>query len=238
MITVRHRHERGQTRLDWLDSRHTFSFGDYYDPAHMGFGSLRVINDDRIAPGAGFGRHPHRDMEILTYVLAGTLQHRDSLGTGSLIRPGDVQRMTAGTGILHSEYNHSPAEPVHLLQVWILPEERGLRPGYEQKTFPESERRGRLRLVASRDGRDGSVTVRQDVDLFAALLGPGDDVAHPLRRGRRAWVQVATGAVTLNGRPLQAGDGAEVEDEPALRLTADGPAEILLFDLGGDSVHG
>ncbi len=232
MITVRHRQERGQTLLDWLDSRHTFSFGDYYDPAHMGFASLRVINDDRIAPGAGFGRHPHRDMEILTYVLAGSLEHRDSLGTGSVIRPSDVQRMTAGTGILHSEYNHSPTEPVHLLQIWILPEQGGLRPGYEQKTFPESERRGRLRLVASRDGREGTITVRQDVDLFAALLGPGDAVTHALRPGRRAWVQVATGAVTLNGQPLQAGDGAAVEDEPVLRLTADGPAEVLLFDLG------
>jgi len=232
MITVRHRQERGQTLLDWLDSRHTFSFGDYYDTAHMGFGSLRVINDDRVAPGAGFGRHPHRDMEILTYVLAGSLEHRDSLGTGSVIRPGDVQRMTAGTGILHSEYNHSPAEPVHLLQIWILPEQRGLPPGYEQRNFPESERRGRLRLVASRDGREGTIRVRRDVDLYAALLGPGDVVAHALRPGRRAWVQVATGAVTLNGQPLQAGDGAAVEDEAALRLTAEGPAEVLLFDLG------
>ena len=231
MIRVRSADERGQTALDWLDSRHSFSFNDYYDPAHMGFRTLRVINDDKVAPGAGFGRHPHRDMEILTYVICGALEHRDSLGSGEVLRPGEVQRMTAGTGIAHSEFNPSPTEPVHLLQIWLLPERRGLTPGYEQKPFPEAERRGRWRLVASRDGRDGSVTIHQDADVYATLLEPGESVRHELRPGRHAWVQVARGSAALNGRPLGAGDGAAVSDESALTVAATEPAELLLFDL-------
>jgi quercetin 2,3-dioxygenase len=231
MITLRPAHRRGRTAIDWLDSQHSFSFGDYYDPAHMGYRSLRVINDDRVAPGGGFGRHPHRNMEVVTYVLEGALEHRDSLGTGSVIRAGDVQRMTAGTGIYHSEFNPSDAEPVHLLQIWLLPEELNLRPGYEQRSAAELAAGGPLRLLASRDGRDGSVTVHQDVDLFAARLGAGEGVTHRLRPGRGAWVQVTRGAVGLNGRPLRAGDGAAVEDEAELRLTAAGPAEALVFDL-------
>jgi redox-sensitive bicupin YhaK (pirin superfamily) len=197
----------------------------------MSFRSLRVLNDDRVAPGGGFGTHPHRDMEIITYVLAGSLEHCDSLGTGSVITPGEVQRMTAGTGILHSEYNPSPTAPAHFLQIWLTPERRGLAPGYEQRAFPQAERRGRLRRVAGRDGADGAVRVHQDVDLYAALLDPGQEVSHRLRPGRHAWVQVARGAVTLNGRPLTEGDGAAVSDEPGLRLAADEPAEVLLFDL-------
>src|SRR3954447_21276694 len=201
MIAVRPAADRGRTTTDWLDSRHTFSFNDYYDPAYVQFRDLRVINDDKVAPAAGFGTHPHRDMEIITYVVRGALEHKDSLGTGSVIRPGDVQRMSAGTGIRHSEFNPSPTEPVHLLQIWIMPERRGLPPEYEQKAFPEAERRGRWRLVASHDGRDGSVTVHQDVDLYATILGPGESAARPLRPGRYAWVQVARGAVTVNGTP-------------------------------------
>jgi redox-sensitive bicupin YhaK (pirin superfamily) len=231
MITIRPANERGQTEIGWLDSKHTFSFGDYYDPDHMSFRSLRVLNEDWVLPGTGFGRHPHRDMEILTYVLEGGLEHRDSLGTGAVIRPGEVQRMTAGTGILHSEVNASREEPVHLLQIWIMPERSGLKPGYEQRAFPEAERRGRLRLVAARDGRDGAVTVHQDVDLFAGLLDAEDQVTHRPRPGRHAWVQVARGAVTLNGRRLQAGDGAAVSEEPAIELAATEPSEVLLFDL-------
>jgi redox-sensitive bicupin YhaK (pirin superfamily) len=233
VIQYRPAGERGRTRLGWLDSRHTFSFGDYWDRRHMGYRSLRVVNDDRVAPGAGFGTHPHRDMEIFTYVLDGELEHRDSLGTGSVIRPGEVQRMSAGTGILHSEYNPSRDRPVHFLQIWIEPSDRGLRPEYEQKAFPEAERRGRLRLVASPDGRDGSVTVHQDADVYAAVLGPGDRVGHPLRPGRGAWVHVARGAAVLNDRPLGTGDGAAVEGEAALELSgAEEGAEVLLFDLG------
>ena len=231
MITVRRSEDRGQTALDWLDSRHSFSFGDYYDPAHMGFGALRVINDDRIAPKSGFGAHPHRDMEIVTYVLDGALEHRDSLGNGSSITAGEVQRMTAGTGIRHSEYNGSPVEPVHLLQIWILPEKRGLVPGYEQRRFSPEEKRGRLRLIASRDGRDGSVTIHQDVDLYAGLLDLGDRVTHVLRPGRRAWVQVARGQVRLGDSLLRPGDGAAIQEEAAVDLTATQPAEVLVFDL-------
>jgi hypothetical protein len=231
MITIRSAESRGQTRLDWLDSRHSFSFGDYYDPDELGFRSLRVLNDDRVAPARGFGMHPHRDMEIVTYVLDGSLEHRDSLGTGSVIRPGDLQRMTAGTGILHSEFNPSPDAPVHLLQIWLLPERRGLKPGYEQRHFPESERRGRLRLVAARDERDGAIGIHQDADLYAAILETGDQVSHPLRPGRSAWVHVARGAVTLNGQLLRAGDGAAATAESVLNLAATESAEVLLFDL-------
>jgi redox-sensitive bicupin YhaK (pirin superfamily) len=231
MIVLRPAAARGQTRLSWLDSRHTFSFGDYYDPANESFRSLRVLNDDKIAAGGGFGAHPHRDFEIVSYVVAGALEHKDSLGTGSVVRPGDVQRMTAGTGIRHSEYNPSATEPTHLLQIWLTPERRGLTPGYEQKNFPAADRRSRWRLLASPDGRDGSVTIRQDADLWGTLLETGEAAAHELRPGRAAWLQVARGAVTLNGRPLAAGDGAAVTDERALAVAATEPAELLLFDL-------
>jgi quercetin 2,3-dioxygenase len=231
MITVRPTSERGHVERGWLDSYFTFSFADYHDPRHMGFRSLRVINEDRVQPGTGFGMHPHRDMEILTYVLEGALEHRDSLGTGSVIRPGDVQRMSAGTGIVHSEANPSSSEPVHLLQIWILPERAGIAPGYEQRAFPEDERRSRLRLLASRDGRAGSLTIHQDTELYATLLAAGESVTHHLRPDRHAWVQVARGAVTLNGKPLRAGDGAAVSDEKAVTLSASEGSEVLLFDL-------
>jgi len=201
MITVRHANERGAANFGWLDSRHTFSFGDYYDPAQMGFGPLRVINEDRVSPGQGFGTHGHKDMEIISYVLEGGLEHRDSKGTGSVIRPGDVQVMSAGSGIRHSEFNHSKTEPVHFLQIWVMPDRRGIAPRYEQKTFTDTEKRGRLRLVASSDGRDGSVVVHQDVELFAALLNSGEKVAHALAAGRRAWLQVMRGAMALDASP-------------------------------------
>ncbi len=231
MITLRPSHERGHANHGWLDTYHTFSFADYYDPRHMGFRHLRVINEDRVQPGAGFDPHSHRDMEILTYVLEGALEHRDSMGNGSVIRPGEVQRMSAGTGISHSEYNYSKAEPVHLLQIWIVPEQRGLKPGYEQRSFKIQEERGTLRLIAARDGRGGAVTVHQDIDLFVALLDRGERVVHRLKSGRHAWVQVARGAVMINGLPLKAGDGAAVSEEDALRISADDNSELLLFDL-------
>jgi len=231
MITVRHRDERGRVNMGWLDSHHTFSFGHYYDPAHMGFRALRVINDDRVIPGAGFPTHGHADMEIVSYVLDGALEHKDTLGTSSVIRPGEVQRMSAGSGIRHSEYNASKTEPAHFLQIWILPDEEGMVPGYEQKAFPTEEKEGRLRLVGSKDGRDGSVTIHQDVDLYATLLRDGDAVTHDLRPGRYAWVQVARGQARLNGITLKEGDGAAVRDETALTLDSDTGAEVLLFDL-------
>ncbi len=233
MITIRRAEERGHADHGWLDTRHTFSFADYYDSAHMGFGDLRVINEDRVRPGAGFGTHGHRDMEIISYVLEGELAHRDSMGNGSTIRPGEVQRMSAGTGVRHSEANPSRDQPVHFLQIWILPSEQGLAPGYEQKAFPEAERRGRLRLVASPDGRDGSVTIHQDARLSIALLAGGERVRHELAKGRRAFVHVARGELTLNGERLRAGDGAAISDEAALEIagTGDGAAEVLVFDL-------
>lgn len=231
MITIRPAMERGRADFGWLDSRHTFSFGHYHDPRHMGFGPLRVINEDRVRPGAGFETHGHRDMEIVSYVLEGALEHRDSLGTGSVIRPGEVQRMTAGTGIRHSEFNHSATEPVHFLQVWILPERNGLEPGYEQRAFPAAESRGRLRLIGSRDGRDGSVTVHQDVELYVALIGPGEGAVHDLRAGRRAWLQVVRGVVRVDRERLTAGDGCAVEQEREVALEAEGLAEVLLFDM-------
>jgi redox-sensitive bicupin YhaK (pirin superfamily) len=231
MVSIRHRDERGATRLDWLDSRHTFSFGEYYDPQHMGFRSLRVINDDRVAPGAGFGTHGHRDMEIVTYVLSGSLAHRDSTGTGEELRRGDVQRMSAGTGIRHSEYNGSKQDPVHFLQIWVLPERSGLAPEYQQLHFGDDEKRGRLRLIASQDGRDGSLIIHQDMDLFGSILDAGDKTSHQLRPGRHAWVQIAEGAVSLIGHKLQAGDGVEVSDQSLLELSAIEKAEFLLFDL-------
>jgi len=232
MIEIRPAGERGIANLGWLDSRHTFSFGHYYDPKHMGFGPLRVINEDRVRPGGGFDTHGHRDMEIISYVLEGALEHKDSIGTGSVIRPGDVQRMTAGSGIRHSEYNHSASDPVHFLQIWLLPDEEGLSPSYEQKNFADSEKQGRLRLVASRDGRDGSVRIHQDAALYASLLDKDSAVTHALPTNRRGWIQVVRGATDVNGKSLRAGDGAAASDLPALQITgtADG-TEILLFDL-------
>jgi hypothetical protein len=234
MITRRPSNERGHANHGWLDTFHTFSFADYHDPAHMGFRALRVINEDRVQAGRGFPTHPHADMEILTFVLAGALTHADSMGTGSTIRPGDVQRMSAGTGVTHSEFNASRTDPVHLLQIWILPEQRGLRPEYEQKAFPEAERRGRLRLIASQDGADGAVTVHQDVRLYATVLDSGQQVTQALAPGRFAWVQVARGAVALNGSALAAGDGAAIQGESQLEIVANGAAgtsELLLFEL-------
>jgi redox-sensitive bicupin YhaK (pirin superfamily) len=231
MITVRKAQERGHAHHGWLESFHTFSFAGYHDPEQMGFRDLRVINEDRVQPKRGFGTHSHRDMEIVSYVLAGALEHRDSLGTGSVIRPGDVQRMSAGTGVSHSEFNQSASELVHFLQIWILPEREGLRPSYEQKHFPAEERTGALQLVASGGGRDGSIRIHQDVELYATLLGAGDAVEHALRAGRHAWLQVARGSCELNGVPLEAGDGAAVSGESSLRMRGSGDAELLLFDL-------
>ena len=232
MLHLRKAEERGRANLGWLDSRHTFSFGHYYDPKHMGLGPLRVINDDRVAPGAGFPTHPHADMEIISYVLEGGLAHRDSIGTGSVIRPGDVQRMSAGTGIRHSEFNASQTEPVHFLQVWIVPEKDGLEPSYEQKTFDAASKRGALKLVGSRDGRDGSVTIHRDVDLYATLPGDGGTVRHALAPGRIGWVQVAQGTATLNGEQLRPGDGVALDAGAAIELTGTSDdAEVLLFDM-------
>jgi redox-sensitive bicupin YhaK (pirin superfamily) len=232
MLRIRRAEERGRTDFGWLDSRHSFSFGDYFDPAHMGFGPLRVINDDRVTPGAGFPTHPHGDMEIISYVLDGALAHKDSLGTGSVIRPGDVQRMTAGTGIKHSEFNASKTEPVHFLQIWIIPEVEGLAPSYEQKSYPTAEKRGTLRLVASRDGREGSVTVHRDVDLYAALLAEGERTRHTFRPGRAGWLQVARGTATVNDVQLYPGDGIAIEaiDDVAITGTS-ADTEVLLFDM-------
>ncbi|MGB3199547.1 MAG: pirin family protein [Nodosilinea sp.] len=232
MITVRPGRDRGAANFGWLDSRHTFSFGQYYDPHHMGFASLRVINEDKVTPSAGFGTHGHRDMEIITYVLDGALEHKDSLGTGSVIRPGDVQRMSAGTGIRHSEFNASDTSPVHFLQIWILPETEGIDPGYEQISIAPEAKQGQLRLVGSREGRDGAVTIHQDVNLYATTLAAGDRVNHSLAPGRVAWVQVVRGAVTLSDSDLTAGDGAAVSDLDTLALAgvAD-EAEVLLFDM-------
>jgi len=231
MIVVRDRGRRGRTQLGWLDSRHTFSFGDYRDPNHMGFRSLRVINDDRVIPGAGFGTHGHRDMEIISYVLSGALAHKDSLGTGSTIRPGEVQRMSAGTGITHSEFNASSTEPVHFLQIWILPESLGLAPGYEQKRFAPEDWRNRFRLVADRHGTDGAVTVHQDVRIHAAMLEAGTRLSQPLPAGRHGWLQVARGVVALEGDELREGDGAAITNEASIGLETATGAELLLFDL-------
>lgn len=231
MITIRPAAERGHADFGWLDSYHTFSFGEYQDFNHMGFHSLRVINDDKIAGGGGFPTHPHRDMEIITWVLSGALEHKDSLGTGSVIRAGDLQRMTAGTGIQHSEFNASKTDPVHLLQIWLFPDKRGLKPGYAQTNFPVADRKGQLKLVASRDGRDGSVSFNQDASLFAATLSPGQRVKHTLSPGRAAWVQVATGSITLNGQSLKTGDGAAITEETELELVGVDEGETLVFDL-------
>ncbi|MFQ4142384.1 pirin family protein [Chlorogloeopsis sp. ULAP02] len=229
---IHDRNARGHTQIGWLDSYHTFSFGGFYDPSRMGFRSLRVINDDRVAPGAGFATHGHKDMEIFTYVLEGALEHKDSLGNGSVIRPGEAQIMSAGTGILHSEFNHSQTEPVHFLQIWILPNEQRLQPRYEQKAFPLEERRGNLRLIAAKDGRDGAVKVFQDVDLYTSVLETGDVVNYHLLSDRYGWLQIAQGEVKLNGEELKAGDGVQISGEEQLEISTDVGAEILLFDLG------
>lgn len=230
MFDIRKSADRGGFDHGWLETRHTFSFADYHDPSFMGFRALRVINEDVVAPGRGFGTHPHRDMEIITYVLEGSLQHRDSMGNGSIIRPGDVQRMSAGTGVLHSEVNASDTEPVHLLQIWILPERRGIAPGYEQKHFERSQLKSGLRLVASPDGADGSVTIHQDARLFAAVLD-GATIHHEADPERFGWLQVARGTVSVNGNTLEQGDGASFQQESLLTLTGDAEAEVLLFDL-------
>ena len=231
MANLRAASERGRSNHGWLDSAHTFSFSSYYDPRHMGFGPLRVINDDRVVAGAGFETHGHRDMEIISYVLEGALAHQDSLGNGSVIRPGDVQRMSAGTGIQHSEFNHSSAEPVHFLQIWIVPDQVGYAPGYEQKYFSAEEKRGRLRLVASRDGREGSVSLHQDAKVYAALLDGNDAVEFALNSGRLAWIQVARGELRVDGQPLREGDGLALDEPGHVRLDGARAAEVLLFDL-------
>ena len=232
MITVRQSQARGNANFGWLDSKHTFSFGRYYDTNHMGFGSLRVINEDEVQPGKGFGTHSHQDMEIISYVLDGELEHKDSIGNGSVIRPGDVQRMSAGTGIAHSEFNASDTKPVHFLQIWIIPEKAGIAPSYEQKHFSVDEKQGRLQLVASSDGRDDSVTIHQDANLYVAVLDAGDRVNHTTDSNRSLWLQVARGAVEANGQTLNSGDGAAITQEKELELVATTDnTEILLFDL-------
>ena len=231
MVTLRRGNERGSSKFNWLDSRHTFSFGDYYDPRQMGYSSLRVINEDRVNPGAGFPTHSHRDMEIITYVLEGVLAHKDSTGTSSVIQVGDVQRMSAGTGISHSEYNASQTEPVHFLQIWILPNETGLKPGYEQRSFDLEKKSGSWVLVAAPDARDGALKLHQDAELSLAVLPKGEKLNYSLRAGRQAWVQVGRGKVTLNGSLLEAGDGAAISREEVVNLTANDPSEVLLFDL-------
>ena len=231
MISLRPSAERGHANHGWLDSYHSFSFADYYDPEEVGYGALRVINEDRVEPGTGFGMHGHRDMEIITYLLAGKLEHKYSMGNGSIIVPGDVQRMSAGKGVLHSEYNPSRDKPVHFLQIWIEPNVKGIAPGYEQRHIAPDAKRGRLRLIASPEGRDGSVAIHQDAEAYAALLGGTDAVTHSLGAGRRAYVHVARGSVRVNGRALHTGDAAKISDEATVTLDAATDAEILLFDL-------
>jgi redox-sensitive bicupin YhaK (pirin superfamily) len=231
MNALRKSSERGFADHGWLKSFHTFSFAGYHDPRHMGFGPLRVINEDRVAPGEGFGKHPHRDMEIISYVLDGELEHKDSMGTGSVIRPGDVQRMSAGTGVFHSEYNPSPRNGVHFLQIWIEPAELGIEPSYEQKFFAPEEKRGKLRLVASPDARDGSVRIHQDAYLYAALVDGAEKIVHKLAAGRKAYVHVARGSVTVNGQPLGSGDALKADGESEVTIDHGDQAEVLLFDL-------
>ncbi|MEE8536660.1 MAG: pirin family protein [Acidobacteriota bacterium] len=231
MINLRRSEERGSTNLDWLDSRHSFSFGDYRDPAHMGFRALRVINEDRVRGGQGFGRHPHRDMEIITYVLKGVLEHGDSMGNGSVIRAGDVQCMSAGTGVVHSEYNHSPSDEVHFLQMWIQPDHKGLQPAYEQRSFSAEERHGRWCLVATRDSREGALRLNQDSNLYSTLLPAGTRLRHELSPNRHAWLQVARGEITLGDLTLKPGDGVALSEVPAVEVSALSDAELLLFDL-------
>jgi quercetin 2,3-dioxygenase len=232
MITIRPQDQRGVAKFNWLDSKHSFSFGNYYDPQHMGFASLRVINEDKIIPAEGFGTHGHQDMEIITCVLSGELEHRDSMGNGSVIRPGDVQRMSAGTGVRHSEFNASATEPVHLLQIWIMPEERGLEPSYEEKNFSSEIKQGKLTLIGSQDGRDNSVTIHQDVNLYLGSLTKSDRFTYQIKDNRAIWLQVATGEVKLNERLLQAGDGAAITNETEIAIAGHGlDSKILLFDL-------
>jgi redox-sensitive bicupin YhaK (pirin superfamily) len=231
MLTIRPASERGHAQHGWLDSHHSFSFADYYDPQQMGFRALRVINEDRVAPAKGFGTHPHRDMEIISYVLEGGLAHRDSLGTGSEIRPGDVQRMSAGTGVSHSEFNASQTDAVHFLQIWLVPSQRGIAPSYEQKNFSNADKRGRLRVVAAPDGRDGSVTIHSDATLYSGLFDSGESASLTLEKGRHGWVQVARGSLRVNGQTLSAGDGAALSDVTQLTLEGIEHAEVLVFDL-------
>jgi len=230
-MNIRRAEERGTTRWDWLDSRHTFSFGEYRDPAHMGHRTLRVINDDRVAPGAGFGSHPHRDMEILSYVLDGALEHKDSMGNGSVIRPGEIQHLRAGTGVVHSEYNHSATDAAHFLQIWIMPGERGLPPAYGQHPFDRARAQRDFLLLASPDGRDGSLAIKQDVDLWMTQVSGESTRLFRVRKGRSAWLHVARGTLDVNGIALRAGDGAAVDDEDTLTLSQGKDAEVLLFDL-------
>jgi len=229
-MTLRKAEDRGHAEHGWLDTYHTFSFAGYYDPEHMGFRSLRVINDDKVAPGGGFGMHPHRDMEIITYVLSGALEHKDSMGNGRTIKPGEVQYMAAGTGVQHSEFNPSEKEPVHLLQIWIQPDRKGAKPRYEEKSIVKAKT-GALNLVASKSGRDGSIAINQDAELYVAKLAPGDKVTHVLRSQRHAWVHVAQGEVTLKGQRLRSGDAAALSDEGSIDLSANGDSQVLLFDL-------
>jgi redox-sensitive bicupin YhaK (pirin superfamily) len=231
MMTIRKASERGHAEHGWLDSHHTFSFADYYDPKHMGFRNLRVINDDRVEAGRGFGAHPHRDMEIISYVLEGELAHKDSMGTGAVIKPGDVQRMSAGTGVVHSEFNASKTDEVHFLQIWLMPSQRGIKPGYEQKNFSDDEKRGQLRLVASPDGADGSITIHTDARVYAGLFGKGQTAELPLQSGRGAWVHVARGNVKVNDQTLGEGDGLAIENEAQLRIAGIDSGEVIVFDL-------
>lgn len=231
MIRIRRAQDRGHLNHGWLDTYHTFSFADYHDPEHMRFRALRVMNEDRVAPGQGFGTHPHRDMEIVTYVLEGALEHRDSMGNGEVLRPGEFQRMSAGTGITHSEFNPSQTEPVHLYQIWLVPERKGIEPSYEQKRFADEQLANRLCLVAAPHGQDGALQIHQDARVYLSKIGMQGELHHDLEPGRHAWLQVLRGSVTLNGQTLQTGDGAAVSDETALTIHADEPAEVMLFDL-------
>jgi hypothetical protein len=231
MLTIRKSEERGHADHGWLKSHHSFSFADYFDPAHMGWGNLRVINDDLIAPGGGFGTHPHRDMEIVTYVTTGALAHKDSMGNGTTIPPGDVQRMSAGSGVRHSEFNIAPDQATHLFQIWIEPRDKGITPGYEQKSFADAEKRGRLRLIASPDGTDGSVTIHADAALYAGLFDAGESASLALDPARKAYVHVARGTLAVNGQSLQQGDAALLADESSLTLSDGDDAEVLVFDL-------
>lgn len=231
MMNIRKAQDRGPSNLGWLKSQHTFSFGNYYDPRHMGFESLRVINDDRVAAGAGFGTHPHSNMEIISYVLDGALAHKDSMGNGSVIRPGEVQRLSAGTGMTHSEFNHSKDNEVHFLQIWFLPDEQGVKPDYEQKAFSDAEKRGQFRLVASKTGRDGSVSLHQDMDMSVALIDGDEQVTYSTSNDRALWVHVARGEVTMNGHQLSAGDGVAIREEERLSFEKGSQAEVIIFDM-------
>jgi quercetin 2,3-dioxygenase len=233
MMMIRHAADRGRANLPWLDSRHTFSFADYHDPRYMGFGPLRVINEDRVQPGQGFGTHGHRDMEIISYVLEGELAHEDDMGNGSVIRPGDVQRMTAGTGVQHSEFNRSKTDVAHFLQIWVFPNKAGLPPGYEQKTFDTAAKRGKLKLIVSADGRDGSVKIHQDAAVYAGVLGAGEGALHRTTQERKLWVQVARGAARVNGEALEAGDGAAIAHDDQIAIESTAESEVLLFDMAG-----